>query len=79
MPRYVVSVVLLIGCGVMLNALTQVADSFVGRYFRLEGSGHPKEREGSRFLVCRLASSSLFFTYHHHHVRPRSALASQHG
>ncbi|KAI0699499.1 xanthine/uracil permease [Cerioporus squamosus] len=32
-----------------LNA--QVADSFVGRYFRLEGSGHPKEREGSRFLT----------------------------
>ncbi|KAI0808160.1 xanthine/uracil permease [Fomes fomentarius] len=32
-----------------LNA--QVADSIVGRYFRLEGSGHPKEREGSRFLT----------------------------
>ncbi|KAH9849108.1 permease family-domain-containing protein [Lenzites betulinus] len=32
-----------------LNAV--VADSFVGRYFRLEGSGHPKEREGSRFLT----------------------------
>ena len=23
----------------------------MGRYFRLEGSGHPKEREGSRFSV----------------------------
>ncbi|RPD56806.1 xanthine/uracil permease [Lentinus tigrinus ALCF2SS1-7] len=32
-----------------LNA--RVADSFVGRHFRLEGSGHPKEREGSRFLT----------------------------
>ncbi|KDQ57892.1 hypothetical protein JAAARDRAFT_34700 [Jaapia argillacea MUCL 33604] len=32
-----------------LNA--QVATSFLGRYFRLEGSGHPKEREGSRFLT----------------------------
>ncbi|KAI0822174.1 permease family-domain-containing protein [Trametes gibbosa] len=32
-----------------LNAV--VADSVVGRYFRLEGSGHPKEREGSRFLT----------------------------
>ncbi|KAI0667399.1 permease family-domain-containing protein [Trametes maxima] len=30
-----------------LNAV--VADSSVGRYFRLEGSGHVKEREGSRF------------------------------
>ncbi|KAK0447385.1 permease family-domain-containing protein [Desarmillaria tabescens] len=31
----------------LLNA--QVADSFVGRWFKLEGSGHPKERVGSRF------------------------------
>ncbi|KAL0573997.1 hypothetical protein V5O48_007966 [Marasmius crinis-equi] len=30
-----------------LNA--QVADSFVGRWFKLEGSGHPRERIGSRF------------------------------
>ncbi|GJE93588.1 xanthine/uracil permease [Phanerochaete sordida] len=28
-----------------------VADSFVGRWFHLEGSGHPKERVGSRFLT----------------------------
>ncbi|KAI0085241.1 permease family-domain-containing protein [Irpex rosettiformis] len=28
-----------------------VADSFVGRWFHLEGSGHPKERIGSRFLT----------------------------
>jgi AGZA family xanthine/uracil permease-like MFS transporter len=32
-----------------LNA--QVAYSPVGRWFRLEGSGHPKEREGSRFVT----------------------------
>ncbi|KAJ7119574.1 permease family-domain-containing protein [Mycena epipterygia] len=31
----------------LLNA--HVADSFVGRWFRLEGSGHAKERVGSRF------------------------------
>ena len=30
----------------------QVADSFVGRWFKLEGSGVAKERESSRFLVC---------------------------
>ncbi|KAG7442809.1 uncharacterized protein BT62DRAFT_1078914 [Guyanagaster necrorhizus] len=28
-----------------------VADSFVGRYFHLEGSGHPNERIGSRFTT----------------------------
>ena len=28
-----------------------VALSPVGRYFRLEGSGHPKERIGSRFVT----------------------------
>ncbi|KIK95712.1 hypothetical protein PAXRUDRAFT_140080 [Paxillus rubicundulus Ve08.2h10] len=32
-----------------LNA--QVADSPIGRWFRLEGSGHPNEREGSRFMT----------------------------
>ncbi|KAN0078174.1 Permease family domain containing protein [Tylopilus felleus] len=32
-----------------LNA--QVADSAIGRWFRLEGSGHPREREGSRFMT----------------------------
>jgi len=32
-----------------LNA--QVAYSPVGRWFRLEGCGHPKEREGSRFVT----------------------------
>ncbi|KAJ7647513.1 xanthine/uracil permease [Roridomyces roridus] len=33
----------------LLNA--HVADSFVGRWFRLEGSGHIKERIGSRFTT----------------------------
>lgn len=28
-----------------------MADSFVGRWFSLEGSGAKKEREGSRFIV----------------------------
>ncbi|KAF9267194.1 xanthine/uracil permease [Marasmius fiardii PR-910] len=32
-----------------LNA--QVADSFIGRWFKLEGSGHPRERIGSRFTT----------------------------
>ncbi|KAJ8091827.1 hypothetical protein PM082_021063 [Marasmius tenuissimus] len=32
-----------------LNA--QVADSIVGRWFKLEGSGHPRERIGSRFTT----------------------------
>ncbi|KAG1815350.1 permease family-domain-containing protein [Suillus variegatus] len=32
-----------------LNA--QVADSAIGRWFRLEGSGHAREREGSRFMT----------------------------
>ncbi|KAJ7124929.1 permease family-domain-containing protein [Mycena epipterygia] len=33
----------------LLNA--HAADSFVGRWFRLEGCGHPKERIGSRFTT----------------------------
>ncbi|KAF7375980.1 hypothetical protein MSAN_00012600 [Mycena sanguinolenta] len=33
----------------LLNA--HIADSFVGRWFRLEGSGHPRERIGSRFTT----------------------------
>ncbi|KAK0436458.1 permease family-domain-containing protein [Armillaria borealis] len=30
---------------------SKVADSFVGRWFKLEGSGHPRERVGSRFTT----------------------------
>jgi AGZA family xanthine/uracil permease-like MFS transporter len=29
----------------------RVAKSFVGRWFRLEGSGHPLERPGSKFMT----------------------------
>jgi AGZA family xanthine/uracil permease-like MFS transporter len=29
----------------------KVAKSFVGRWFRLEGSGHPLERPGSKFMT----------------------------
>jgi len=36
-----------------------VADSFVGRWFQLEGSDAANEREGSRFLV-RTAQLLLF-------------------
>jgi len=32
-------------------AVLQVATSFVGRWFKLEGSGVTNERRGSRFLV----------------------------
>jgi hypothetical protein len=39
--------------------VVQVANSFVGRWFKLEGSGVAKERQGSRFLVCALTSPSL--------------------
>lgn len=28
-----------------------VARSFVGKVFRLEGSGHPKERQGAKFFT----------------------------
>jgi len=36
-----------------------VALSPVGTWFRLEGCGHPKEREGSRFLVSCVEIHSL--------------------
>ncbi|KAM5530580.1 hypothetical protein V8D89_015739 [Ganoderma adspersum] len=39
----------MVGFADRLNA--RVADSFIGRHFRLEGCGHPKERAGSRFLT----------------------------
>ncbi|KAH0835626.1 permease family-domain-containing protein [Lanmaoa asiatica] len=54
-----------------LNA--QVADSVVGRWFRLEGSGHPREREGSRFMVCCL---SLILSKFHSHISQISVNAS---
>lgn len=50
-----------------LRTLTQVADSAVGRWFRLEGSGHPREREGSRFMV-----SCLLSFQEHQELTPRT-------
>lgn len=38
-----------------------VARSFVGRRFRLEGSGHPKERKGSYFFTEIRAGLATFF------------------
>ncbi|XMA09822.1 hypothetical protein WAI453_002613 [Rhynchosporium graminicola] len=38
-----------------------VATSFVGRRFRLMGSGHPKAREGSRFLTEIRGGLATFF------------------
>jgi len=38
-----------------------VARSVVGRYFRLEGSGHPKERKGSYFFTEFRAGLATFF------------------
>ncbi|KAG6901510.1 hypothetical protein C0995_010979 [Termitomyces sp. Mi166 len=40
----------LLGVGVLI-ACCKVARTFVGRYFKLEGSGASKERTGSRFLT----------------------------
>ncbi|KAL2157943.1 hypothetical protein VTH06DRAFT_4998 [Thermothelomyces fergusii] len=38
-----------------------VAKSPVGRWFKLEGSGHPKERKGSHFLTEMRAGIATFF------------------
>ncbi|RDW77772.1 xanthine permease family protein-like protein [Coleophoma cylindrospora] len=38
-----------------------VADSIIGRRFRLQGSGHAKAREGSRFLTEIRAGLATFF------------------
>jgi AGZA family xanthine/uracil permease-like MFS transporter len=43
------------------NANAAVARSFVGRRFRLEGSGHPKERKGSYFFTEIRAGLATFF------------------
>ncbi|KAH7350501.1 xanthine/uracil permease family protein-like protein [Pyrenochaeta sp. MPI-SDFR-AT-0127] len=43
------------------KANAAVARSFVGRYFRLEGSGHPKERKGSYFFTEFRAGLATFF------------------
>ncbi|KAH9888640.1 purine transporter [Xylariomycetidae sp. FL2044] len=38
-----------------------VARSFAGRYFKLEGSGHPRERQGSYFFTEIRAGLAAFF------------------
>ncbi|ETN37074.1 uncharacterized protein HMPREF1541_08064 [Cyphellophora europaea CBS 101466] len=43
------------------NTNAAVARSFVGRRFRLEGSGHPKERKGSYFFTEIRAGLATFF------------------
>ena len=43
------------------NTNVAVARSFVGRRFRLEGSGHPKERKGSYFFTEIRAGLATFF------------------
>ncbi|KAL2449903.1 Efflux pump notK' [Exophiala dermatitidis] len=43
------------------NANMAVARSFVGRRFRLHGSGHPKERKGSYFFTEIRAGLATFF------------------
>lgn len=39
----------------------RVAQSAFGKYFRLEGSGHPKERKGSFFFTEIRAGLATFF------------------
>jgi len=43
------------------NTNRAVARSVVGKYFRLEGSGHPKERAGSYFFTEFRAGLATFF------------------
>ncbi|KAK5274290.1 hypothetical protein LTR96_000890 [Exophiala xenobiotica] len=43
------------------NANMAVARSFVGRRFRLDGSGHPRERKGTHFFTEIRAGLATFF------------------
>lgn len=43
------------------NANLRIAQSPVGKYFRLENSGHPKERKGSYFFTEIRAGLATFF------------------
>lgn len=47
--------------GIIQNINTKVAASPVGRWFRLEGSGHPKERKGSLFFTEIRGGLACFF------------------
>lgn len=51
----------------------RVANSFVGRWFQLEGSGHPKQRIGSRFTVSYHQSPFLRY-YLINLLRPKFVL-----
>ena len=61
--------------GFYLTRNAQVADSFVGRWFRLEGSGHPKERIDSRFMVSCISLGSNSHVIFIPHYRQRFELA----
>ncbi|KAF2739758.1 hypothetical protein EJ04DRAFT_508621 [Polyplosphaeria fusca] len=43
------------------NTNVKIAQSAVGKYFRLDGSGHPKERKGSFFFTEIRAGLATFF------------------
>ena len=43
------------------NTNQAIARSFIGRYFRLAGSGHLKERPGSSFFTEIRAGLATFF------------------
>ncbi|KAK0612371.1 permease family-domain-containing protein [Bombardia bombarda] len=47
--------------GFIDNTNRKVARSAVGRWFKLEGSGHPKERKGSLFFTEMRAGLATFF------------------
>ncbi|KAL6712145.1 hypothetical protein ACN47E_000022 [Coniothyrium glycines] len=47
--------------GWITNANAAVARSFVGKYFRLDGSGHRNERKGSYFFTELRAGLATFF------------------
>jgi hypothetical protein len=50
-------------CLRICDCFVQVAISFVGRWFKLEGSGVANERRGSRFLVCTLQLTYSIITH----------------
>ncbi|KAI1079629.1 permease family-domain-containing protein [Whalleya microplaca] len=49
------------GMGWVHGTNTRIAKSPVGRWFKLEGSGHPKERKGSFFFTELRAGIAAFF------------------
>src|SRR5687768_3939630 len=52
-----------LGLAVLISKLNhKVADSPFGRYFRLDGCGHKKEREGTKFTTEIRAGLATFLT-----------------